>query len=241
MTWSIVARDKTSGHFGIAVATCFFAAGALVPYGRSRVGAIATQALVNPFFGTDGLRLLEQGRSAQEVASALTEADPGRDLRQVHLIDGLGRVAAYTGSACDGWSGHVAGDNLSIAGNMLAGSDVIARTAACYERDAGLSFPRRLIAAMRAGEAAGGDKRGKQSAALVIYGEEEWPDLNLRVDDHPDPLAELERLEGVSREAFVPFQRLLPSRADPVGVIDRRLIESDIARTLSASPADRRE
>jgi uncharacterized Ntn-hydrolase superfamily protein len=234
MTWSIIARDQDTGHFGIAVATRFFAVGALVPYVRSRLGAIATQALVNSFYGTDGLRLLEQDRSAQDVVSVLTAADAGRDHRQVHVMDAQGRIAAHTGTACIGWCGHVAGDNVSVAGNMLAGGSVIADTAAAYERDAALAFPRRLIAALRAGEAAGGDKRGKQSAALVICGDEDWPDLNLRVDDHPDPLAELERLEKVSREFFVPFRRFLPSRRDRVGVTDHRLIESEIAKALAA-------
>ena len=230
MTWSIIARDQDTGHFGIAVATRFFAVGALVPYVRSRTGAIATQALVNSFYGTDGLRLLEQDRSAQDVVSVLTAADAGRDQRQVHVMDAQGRIAAHTGTACIGWCGHVAGDNVSVAGNMLAGCSVIEDTAATYERDAALPFPRRLIAALRAGEAAGGDKRGKQSAALVICGDEEWPDLNLRVDDHPDPLAELERLETVSREFFVHFRQFLPSRRDRVGVTDHHLIESEIAR-----------
>ncbi|HUD87710.1 MAG TPA: DUF1028 domain-containing protein [Xanthobacteraceae bacterium] len=234
MTWSIIARDQDTGQFGIAVATRFFAAGALVPFIKSRVGAIATQALVNGFYGTDGLRLLEQGCSAPEVVSALTEADAGRDQRQVHVMDGEGRIAAYTGAACTGWCGHVAGDTVSVAGNMLAGPGVIADTADAFERSAALPLPRRLIAALRAGEAAGGDKRGKQSAALVVYGDEQWADLDLRVDDHPDPLAELERLEEVSRELFVPFKRFLPSRHDRVGTTDRDLIESEIAKAQAA-------
>jgi uncharacterized Ntn-hydrolase superfamily protein len=117
---------------------------------------------------------------------------------------------------------------------MLAGAGVIKDTAAAYAKNAALPFPRRLIAAMRAGEAAGGDKRGKQSAALIICGEEDWPDLNLRVDDHADPLAELERLERVSRERFVHFMRMLPNRSDRVGIIDRDVIESKIAQAVAA-------
>jgi uncharacterized Ntn-hydrolase superfamily protein len=230
MTWSIIARDPNTGHFGIAVATRFFAAGALVPHVRSRIGAIATQALVNSFYGIDGLRLLEQGKSAQDVVSTLTAADAGRDHRQVHVIDVQGGIAAHSGAACADWCGHCPGANVSIAGNALASAKVIEDTAATYERHAALPFPRRLIAAMRAGEAAGGDKRGKQSAALVIHGEEQWPDLDLRVDDHPDPLAELERLERVSRKVFVPVRGFLPNLRDRVGVIDRDLIESEIAK-----------
>jgi uncharacterized Ntn-hydrolase superfamily protein len=230
MTWSIIARDKYTGQFGIAVATRFFAVGALAPHLKSNVGAIATQALVNVFYGTDGLRLLEQGASAKVVVSAVTAADAGCDHRQVHVIDAQGGTAAHTGKSCVDWCGHLAGDNFSVAGNMLVGAGVIKDTAAAYAKNTALSFPHRLIAAMRAGEAAGGDKRGKQSAVLIICGEEEWPDLNLRVDDHADPLAELERLESVSRERFVHFMRMLPSQSDRVGITDRDVIESKLAQ-----------
>jgi uncharacterized Ntn-hydrolase superfamily protein len=180
------------------------------------------------------LRLLEQGVSARDVVSALTAADIGRDHRQLHVMDVQGRTAAHTGKACIDWCGHIAGDTISVAGNMLVGASVVEDTTAAYAGNAALSFPRRLIAAMRAGEAAGGDKRGRQSAALVICGDEEWPDLDLRVDDHRDPLAELERLERVSREHFVHFMRILPSRRDRVGVIDRGAIESEIAKAIAA-------
>jgi uncharacterized Ntn-hydrolase superfamily protein len=234
MTWSIIARDPNTGQFGIAVATRFFAVGALVPHVKSRVGAIATQALVNRFYGNEGLQLLEQGASAHDVVAAVTASDAGRDHRQVHAMDALGSIAAHTGSACVGWCGHLVGNNISVAGNMLAGPGVIERTVAAYESNAKLSFPRRLIAALRAGEAAGGDKRGKQSAALVICGDEEWPSLDLRVDDHADPLAELERLEKVSRERFVHFMRILPRRGDRTGVTDRDAIESEVAKAVAA-------
>ena len=234
MTWSIIARDRKSGKFGIAVATRFFAVGALVPHVQSGIGAVATQALVNPFFGTDGLKLLRAGKSASEVVAALVAGDDGRDHRQLHVMDGMGGIAAHTGKACIGWCGHRAGEAVSVAGNMLSGPRVVEDTMAAYAAAAAQPFPRRLIAAMRAGEAAGGDKRGKQSAALVIQGDEEWPDLDLRVDDHPDPLAELGRLERVSRERFTHFLRLLPSRRNRLGVTDRDAIESEIANALAA-------
>jgi uncharacterized Ntn-hydrolase superfamily protein len=230
LTWSIIARDRTTGQFGIAVATRFFAVGALTPHLKSGVGAIATQALINVFYGTDGLRLLDQGLSAKQVVAKVIAADSGRDHRQVHVIDARGTTAAHTGKSCVDWCGDLAGDDFSVAGNMLAGARVIEDTAAAYTKNAALPFPRRLIAAMRAGDAAGGDKRGKQSAALVICGQEEWPDLNLRVDDHAEPLAELERLESVSRERFVHFMRMLPRRNDRVGITDRQIIESRLAQ-----------
>ena len=233
MTWSIIARDRATGCFGIAVATKFFAAGARVPFIAAGIGAIATQALVNPFYGTKGLRYLRDGMAADAVVKALVADDDGRDHRQVHIMDASGRIAAHTGAACIEWHGHVAGEGYSVAGNMLAGAPVLDETACAYRAGETLPFPRRLVTAMLAGEAAGGDKRGKQSAALLIYGEEEWSDLDLRVDDHVEPLVELERLERVSRERWASFRRFLPGRRDPVGVTDRSVIEREIARELA--------
>jgi uncharacterized Ntn-hydrolase superfamily protein len=235
MTWSIVARDKETGRFGIAVATKFFAAGARVPFIAAGVGAVATQALVNPFYGTNGLRMLREGMSAGDVMKALTDADSGRDHRQVHVLDSVGRIGAHTGASCVDWCGHIQGDGFSIAGNMLAGPRVLDDTAGAYVANETSPFPQRLIAAMLAGEAAGGDKRGKQSAGLLIYGHEEWSDLDLRVDDHVEPLLELERLERISRERWMAFRRCLPSQRDPVGITDRTLIEQEIARSLTVA------
>jgi uncharacterized Ntn-hydrolase superfamily protein len=234
MTFSIIARDPATGGFGIAVATKFFAVGARVPHVASGYGAVATQALVNPFYGVEGLRLLREGRAAADVVRTLVSADAGRDHRQVHVTDAAGRRAAHTGAQCVDWCGHVDAEGCSVAGNMLAGPRVVAETAAAYAANAALPFARRLIAALKAGEAAGGDKRGKQSAALRIHGEEEWSDLDLRVDDHPDPLAELERLERVSREHWTHFRKFLPSRRDPVGTVDRAVINAGIAAALAA-------
>jgi uncharacterized Ntn-hydrolase superfamily protein len=234
MTWSIIARDPATGDFGIAVATKFFAVGARVPHVAAGVGAIATQALANQFYGTNGLRLLAQKMPPAEVIATLTADDAGRAHRQVHMMDRDGRIAAHTGAECIDWCGHLESEGFSLAGNMLAGPRVLDETAAAYRAGAGLPFARRLIAALKAGETAGGDKRGKQSAALVIYSEEEWADLDLRVDDHADPLAELERLEQVSRERFVHFRRFMPSRRNPSGVTDRTVIEAEIAKALAA-------
>jgi uncharacterized Ntn-hydrolase superfamily protein len=233
MTWSIIARDAATGAFGVAVATKFFAVGALCPHASAH-GALATQALVNPTFGPRGLRLLAEGIGAPHVVAALVESDEGRDHRQLHVLDRNGLMAAYTGAACIDWCGHTIGADHCVAGNMLAGPQVIEETSMAYAANARRPFARRLIAAMKAGEAAGGDKRGKQSAALVIFGEEEWPVLDLRVDDHADPLPELERLEHVSRERFVHFRQFLPTRANPAGVFDRAQIEAGIQAGLAA-------
>jgi uncharacterized Ntn-hydrolase superfamily protein len=238
MTWSIIAKDSETGQFGIAVATKFFAVGARVPYVAAGIGAIATQAMVNPYYGIDGLRLLHEGKSPRDIIKTLIATDRGYGHRQLHIMDASGQIAAHTGEACVDWCGHLEGQDLegnhfSIAGNMLAGPGVLDETAAAYRANAALPFARRLIAAMRAGEAAGGDKRGKQSAALVIYGEEEWAALDLRVDDHTDPLGELDRLEQVSRERWVHFRQFLPSRANPAGITDRAVIDAGIEAALA--------
>lgn len=232
MTWSIVARDPATGAFGVAVATKFFAVGALTPHADGGAGALATQALVNPTYGPRGLRLLREGVPAQAAVDILTGTDPGRDFRQLHVQDASGGIAVHTGKECIDWCGHVVGDGFSVAGNMLAGPSVVADTARAFSAAREMPFARRLIAALLAGEAAGGDKRGKQSAALLIHTTEDYPTLSLRVDDHPDPLAELVRLEAVSRERFVHFAACLPTRADPAGIVDRTLIEARIAASL---------
>jgi uncharacterized Ntn-hydrolase superfamily protein len=220
MTWSIVARDPATGAFGICVATCAFAVGARVPHLASGVGAIATQANTNALYGTRGLRLLGEGVPAADAVRLLTGADAGQAHRQLHLQDASGRIAAHTGAQCVPWCGHVIRDTFSVAGNMLAGPQVVEETARAYGTNGALPFARRLVAALKAGEAAGGDRRGKQSAALKIYSTEDYPDIDLRVDDHAEPLAELERLERISRERFAYARLFSPRRDDPVGLTD---------------------
>ena len=234
MTWSIIARDPATGQVGIAVATRFFAVGALVPHVETDVGAVASQAFVNPFYGRQGLAMLRDGASADAVVAALTGPDAGRTQRQVHVMDRAGRFAAYTGEACVDWCGHAIHDGFSVAGNMLAGPAVIAQTARAFASAQG-PLALRFLAAMRAGEAAGGDKRGRQSAAMLVHDGEAYPLLDIRVDDHPDPLAELARLEAVSRERFAHYRPLMPSRANPAGVTDRAEIDRRIAAGIAAT------
>ena len=235
MTWSIVARDAASGAFGVAVTTKFFAVGALCPHAMSGTGALATQALVNPIFGPRGLRLLGQGVPAPELVRLLLAEDDGRETRQLHVLDAAGRNAAHTGTDCIAWCGHLVRAGFSVAGNMLAGPAVVADTASFYEANAALPFAVRLIGALDAGQAAGGDKRGKQSAALIIHTSEEYPALSLRVDDHAEPLAELRRLYDEARRYFLPFSRFLPTRASPSGTYDRAIINAEIARLQAAA------
>jgi uncharacterized Ntn-hydrolase superfamily protein len=233
MTWSIVALDS-KGAFGVAVASRFFAVGALCPDAASGVGALATQALVNPLYAPAALEAMAQGLPPADIVRTLTSADPGRDHRQLHLVDRAGRIAAHTGTACIDWCGHRAGLSYSVAGNMLAGPRVLDDTAAAFEAAGALPLAERLIVAMEAGEAAGGDKRGKQAAALILYTTEPYPALDLRVDDHPEPIVELRRLYEKSLERFQPFVACLPRRDDPAGVTDRAVIEAAVERFQAA-------
>jgi uncharacterized Ntn-hydrolase superfamily protein len=240
MTWSIVARDAGSGAFGIAIATRFFAVGALCPYIESGAGALSTQAQVNPLYGPSGLALLRAGVPASDVVARLIAADEGRDVRQLHVIDAKGRIAQHTGARCVDWCGHVAHKDFSVAGNMLAGARVVEDTAAAFSANSALPFAERLLAAMDAGEAAGGDKRGRQSAALLIHSTEDYADLDLRVDDHETPLVELRRLYEKAHERFIPFLACAPSRARPSGELDRAVIDATIAGHAAAHAARRK-
>ena len=214
---------------GVAIATRFFAVGALCPHAASGVGALSTQALVNPHYGRQGLELLRAGVPAPEVVQRLTAPDEGRAHRQLHVIDAAGRIGQFTGKECIGWAGATSGDGFSVAGNMLANARVIEETARAFSQSR-KPFAERLIAALEAGEAAGGDKRGKQSAALLVFSKEEYADLNLRVDDHAEPLAELRRLYQKAHERFIPYLSCSPSKARPAGVYDRAVLEQEIAR-----------
>jgi uncharacterized Ntn-hydrolase superfamily protein len=229
MTWSIVARGP-AGEFGVAIASRFFAVGMLCAHARSGVGALATQALVNPHYGPKGLDLLQNGHPPSSVIEKLLNEDEGKNHRQVHVIDTQGRIAAHTGSACIDWCGHLAGEGFSVAGNMLSGPEVLRSTSDKFKSATHLSFAERLLEALHAGEAAGGDKRGKQAAALRVHTTEDYAFLDIRVDDHEDPIAELKRLYAKSRERFQPFSTCLPSRARPAGITDRAVIEATVQK-----------
>jgi uncharacterized Ntn-hydrolase superfamily protein len=234
MTWSIIHRERDSGRIAAAVATKFFAVGARVPFVAPRKGAVCTQALVNPLYGPAGLRLIAEGVGAADVVRLLTAGDEGCAHRQVHVLGADGRFAAHTGAECIPWCGHWTGDDFSVAGNMLAGPQVIAETVRYFRENGSMALPRRLIGALKAGERAGGDMRGKQSAALVIYNDQDYSELDLRVDDHVEPLLELARLEAVSREHWTTFRDFLPTRENPTGVFDRAKIMAAVQRSQAA-------
>ena len=233
MTWSILFHERDSGRIAIAVATKFFAVGARVPFIEPLKGGLCTQALLNPLYGPDGLNLIRAGASAGQVVKTLTEADAGRAHRQLHVLGADGKFAAYTGAECVPWCGHTIEQDFSVAGNMLAGPQVLQETARAFMAAQGLPLAQRLILGMQAGERVGGDKRGKQSAALCIHADEDYLQLDIRVDDHEEPLLELQRLYDKSLERFQPFLSCLPGRHSPSGITERSVIEARIAERLA--------
>jgi len=237
VTWSIIHRERSSGRIAVAVATKFFAVGARVPYVAPQKGAVCTQALLNPFYGPAGLRLIGEGVGAADVVRLLTANDEGREHRQLHVLGADGRFAAHTGAECVPWCGHWLGEDFSVAGNMLAGPQVIAETVRFFRENESMALPRRLIGALKAGEKVGGDKRGKQSAALVIYNDQDYSELDLRVDDHVEPLLELARLEAVSREHWTTFRGFLATRGNPAGFYDRAKIMDALQKSQAAERA----
>ncbi len=229
MTFSILVRDSETGELGAAVASRFFAVGALCIHVEGGVAALATQALVNPMYAVHAMPRLRAGEAPGRVLHDLVAPDPAIAQRQFHIIDAKGRIAQHSGPDCISWAGHVQGHDVSVAGNMLAGPDVVARTRDAYLAASG-SMAERLLTAMEAGEAAGGDKRGRQGAGLKICSTDPYPDLDIRADDHPDPLGELRRLHRVSLERYAVFRRFLAGRDSAYGELDRAIIDAAIAQ-----------
>ncbi len=233
-TFSIAARCPRTGLLGVAVSTAVPAVGGIVPYIRPGLGAIATQAWVNPHLGVDGLTLLAQGLSARACLERLIADDPGRTVRQIGVVDRDGAVAAYTGSDCTDWAGHRVGRQFTVQGNMLVGAatiDAMAEAAAASEAE---PLHERLMLALEAGQKAGGDKRGKQSAALKIYKSEAYPWLDLRVDEHRAPVAELRRVLEIAKLQLLPFVEGMPTRDNPLGALP-----DQVRDMLMTPPPDR--
>jgi uncharacterized Ntn-hydrolase superfamily protein len=210
-------------EWGVAVASKFLAVGSCVGWARAEVGAIATQALANVSYGPDGLSLLHEGRSAEEVVRVLTSQDEGREHRQLGIVDTSGRVATYTGASCYDWAGGVLGDGFCCQGNILTGPGVVAAMSEAFSSTQG-ELADRLLAALEAGDAAGGDSWGKQSSALLVVREGGGYDggndvaVDLRVDDHPSPIPELRRIFGIHRMLMPRPEDLDFLEADP-GVV----------------------
>lgn len=238
MTYSLIAKDA-DGSIGLIVASKFFACGAVVPFVSGTV-AVASQAFCNPVWGTEGRARLTAGESAAEVLADLVARDEGRAIRQAHVMDAQGNFSAHTGAECVDWAGHLMAEDHSVAGNMLAGPRVIQATSEAYLAHADQPFAERLIKAMQAGEQAGGDKRGRQAAGLVIHQGEAHPWLDLRADDHADPLGELSRLWEVAQERYVHFAKGMPSAAQFSGFPTRDGIDADIAAAEERRQAEGR-
>ena len=229
MTYSVVARDTRSGEVGVAVASRFFACGSLVPH-VSATAAIASQAFVNPLWGVEGLPRLVDGEAPDTVLADFIARDQAQAMRQAHALAPDGRIAQHTGADCVPWCGHVSGPDISVAGNMLTGPEVVQDTLQAFLDNPDLAFADRLLAAMQAGEDAGGDKRGRQAAGLLIHAGQPYPDLDLRVDDHADPLSELRRLHAVSKERFRLFAQGIATVENFSGMVDRSPIDDAIAK-----------
>ncbi|MEA3463417.1 MAG: DUF1028 domain-containing protein [Bacteroidota bacterium] len=199
-TFSIVARDTATGEMAIGVQSHWFSVGTIISWGRSGVGVVATQSFVNPAYGPNGLDLMSEGKSAEEALQILVEADRGRDYRQVAFLDTHGSVSAYTGGSCISSASHAIGENYSVQANMMLNDDVVPAMSKAYVDHPDLPLAERVLMVLQAAQAAGGDIRGKQSAALIVVGpevtDEVWSDhkIDLRVDDHKNPLEELDRL-----------------------------------------------
>lgn len=204
-TFSIVARDSITGEMAVGVQSHWFSVGALVPWGKSGVGVVATQSFVNPAYGPKGLALMEKGKSAPVALKELVAADEGREFRQVAFLDSSGKAAAFTGENCVESAMHHVGENFSVQANMMLNDEVIPAMKKAYKENSSLPLAERVVKALIAAQEAGGDIRGKQSAALIVVGpdkvENSWEDkkIDLRVDDHQEPLKELERLLSVAR------------------------------------------
>jgi uncharacterized Ntn-hydrolase superfamily protein len=233
MTWSIVAHDPNSGAFAVAVATRAFAVGAFCPFVRAGVGAVSTQSMTNRYLGPAILDAIQRGLAPEHAIEGALAGDEGKGIRQVHAVDRSGRTAAWTGANCVDWCGSVSAGGISVAGNMLVGEPTVTATLAAWKATHEMPMPDRLVAAMDAGEAAGGDRRGRQSAAMLMVTTEDFPDLDLRVDDHTEPLRELRRLLSIWKLQGIPRIGIEPSKANPSGFTNLDVIEAGwIARGM---------
>ena len=216
-TFSITARDARDATLGVAVSTKVPAVGSLCPFVRFGAGAVSTQAWVNPGLGPLILDRLQQGERADAALDHVMSAETDGDLRQLGVVDANGESAAHTGRGTDAWAGHRTGPNYSVQGNMLVGEDTIAAMEAEFFSAAAETLAERLLSALEAGQAAGGDRRGRQSAALIVRGPEVFPLVDLRVDEHRDPVKELRRIFEIAKIELFPFVKALPTAENPAG------------------------
>ncbi|WP_018964134.1 DUF1028 domain-containing protein [Ancylobacter sp. FA202] len=234
MTFSIVARCPSSGLLGVAVATAVPAVGSMCPFTRAKVGAASTQSWVNPYLALGVLEAIAGGQGAQAALEAALAEDEARELRQIGVVDHAGEASAFTGADCTQWCGQEIGDGFAVQGNMLTGPEVIDAMASTFRASEGQKLDERLMRAMEAGDAAGGDRRGRQSASLRVQGEEEYCALDLRVDEHPRPVTELRRVLEIARLQLVPFVEGMPKRGVKAGPAPEA-----VTAMLALAPPDR--
>ena len=233
-TFSIVARCPRTFRMGVAVSTAVPGVGSICPFVQSGVGAVSTQSWVNPYLAIDALALMERGATAPSALDTVMESDGGRALRQLGIVDARGQASAYTGADCTPWCGHRVGPGYAVQGNMLVNETVVAAMEAAFLASEAEDLAERLVSTLEAGQAAGGDKRGKQSAALKIHGQEAYPWLDLRVDEHTAPVAELRRVFGVACHQLRPFIDAMPTRAG-----SGASMPASVTDMLALSPQDR--
>ena len=213
MTYSIVAHCPRTGMLGVAVATAVPAVGSMCPYAKTGVGAISTQSWVNPYLAIDALRLMEEGKSGPEALKMVMTADEGREMRQIGVIDAQGHSAAWSGKNCTDWFGQIVEPHFAVQGNMLVSASTIEEMAKVFRASEGLDLAERLMLAMEGGEAAGGDKRGRQSASLKVHHIEDYALFDLRVDEHAYPVGELRRVFTIAKLQLLPFVKGMPTRS----------------------------
>jgi len=219
---------------GVAVSTAVPGVGGICPFVKPGVGAVSTQSWVNPYLGMDAIELLSAGKAAEETLKTLTDADPGRAVRQLGVVDSAGRSAAWTGEECVPWAGHKTAPDVSVQGNMLVGAETVDAMFDKFATTQDDPLHERLVKVLEAGQAAGGDKRGKQSAAMVVFDKESYPFIDLRVDEHFDPVGELRRVYEIAKQQYLPFMAGMPTRENPLGALG-----DDVAEMLLRAPADR--
>jgi uncharacterized Ntn-hydrolase superfamily protein len=227
-TFSIAGYCARTGQLGVAVSTADVGAGRLVASARPGVGAVAMQSWPNPYGAIDALERLARGDDAEHALAAALAGDPDADLRQIGVVDAHGRAASCTGNDCTPWAGHITGDGFAAQGNMLVGGETVAALAETFAARAGDELAERLLAALEAGQAAGGDKRGRQCSALYVVEREAFALWDLRVDEHPDPVAELRRIYEIALDQLLPFVTGLPTREQPRGSLSEDFVRMNL-------------